>query len=293
MADPAELAQGRYRIDGARHIIPRQSRCKEITYLRKMGEAEEQLVASWRAEERAQPEGWDFSDLADRMTESPEPWDLVAIYRTALAGATSVLDMGTGGGEFLRSFGDALPPDTTATEGWPPNVAVAREALAPLAVEVFEYTAPDEDVDSVDMPFSSNRFDLVLNRHESFSPRELARVLVEKGQFITQQVGGDEAHELKAWLGHHDELPHVNLAAMRRKLETVGFHVVEGAEHVGAYEFQDVAALVAYLQLVPWETPDDFTVDRYADRLLALHREAAGGPVQLTRKRFWLRAVRQ
>ena len=258
-----------------------------------MGKTEDELLASWRAEERPQPEGWDFSSLADRMTESQVPWDLAAIYRTALADARSVLDMGTGGGEFLRSFGDALPPDTTATEGWLPNLAAAREALAPLAVEVFEYTAPDEDVDSVEMPFPNHRFDRVLNRHESFSPRELARVLVEKGQFITQQVGGDEAHELESWLGHHRELPHVNLATMRRKLEAAGFQVVEGAEHEGAYEFRDVAALVAYLHLVPWETPDDFTVDRYADQLLALHRETTGGPVRLTRKRFWLRAVRQ
>ena len=258
-----------------------------------MRKTEEQLVAAWRDEERPQPHGWDFADLADRMTESQVPWNLSAAYRVALADARGVLDMGTSGGEFLRSFEDALPPDTTATEGWHPNVAFAREALAPLAVEVFEYTAPDEDVGSVDMPFSDNRFDLVLNRHESFSPRELARVLVEKGQFITQQVGGDEAHELETWLGHHDELPHVNLVTMRRNLETAGFQVVEGAEHEGAYKFRDVAALVAYLQLVPWETPDDFTVDRYADQLLALHRETAGGPVQLTRKRFWLRAVRQ
>ena len=46
--------------------------------------------------------------------------------------------------------------------------------------------------------------------------------------------------------------------------------VLDAAEHVGAYTFRDVAALLAYLRLVPWETPDDFTVDRYAERLLAL-----------------------
>ena len=32
-----------------------------------------------------------------------------------------------------------------------------------------------------------------------------------------------------------------------------------------AYRFGDVAALVAYLRLVPWDAPDDFTVDRYGD----------------------------
>lgn len=258
-----------------------------------MRAGEDLLVASWRAEEQPQPQGWDFASLADRMTESRVPWDLEAIYRTALASATRVLDMGTGGGELLTSFADALPPDTTATEGWPPNLEVARRALSPLGIQVVGYGAPDEDVDATTMPFPDDRFDLVLNRHESFSPRELARVLVKGGHLVTQQVGGDEAHELEAWLGHHDELPHVNLTTMRRDVEAAGFRVVEGDEHVGTYEFRDVAALVAYLQLVPWETPDDFTVDRYADRLLAIHRETAGGPVRLTRKRFWMRAVRQ
>lgn len=258
-----------------------------------MREEEERLVETWRAQERPQPQGWDFSDLADRMTESRVPWDLGAIWRTALAGATRVLDMGTGGGELLASFADALPPDTAATEGWAPNLPVARKTLSPLGIRVVEYAAPDDDVDAAVMPFSDGRFDLVLNRHESFSPRELSRVVAGGGQFVTQQVGGDEAHELGAWFGRHDELPHVNLGTMRRELEAAGFRVVDGDEHVGAYEFRDVAALVAYLQLVPWETPDDFTVDRYADRLMAIHRETDGGSVRLTRKRFWLRAVRR
>lgn len=253
---------------------------------------EDQLVESWRVEERPQPEGWDFSDLADRMTESEVPWDLAAVYRQALGSATRVLDMGTGGGEWLKTFADVLPADTTATEGWPANLEVARTALAPWGIDVVDYGAPDEDVDAIEMPFPDGRFDLVLNRHESFSPWELARVVAPGGEFVTQQVGGDEAHELEAWLGQHDEMPHINLTPLQAELEDAGFRVVERGEHVGWYEFQDVAALVAYLQLVPWETPEDFTVDRYAERLLAVHRETSGGPVRLTRKRFWMRAVR-
>lgn len=257
-----------------------------------MRAGDEDLLERWRAEERPQPEGWDFGALANRMSESTEPWDLAGAYRDALDGAQRVLDMGTGGGEFLLRFADLLPPDTIATEGWPPNVPVAREALARVGVEVVEYGAPDHDVAAVRMPFPDGRFDLVLNRHESFSPRELARVIEPGGHFVTQQVGGDECHELHDWLGSHPELPHVNLASFVADLEAAGFRVVEADEHVGHYEFADVAALLAYLQLVPWEKPDDFSVERYADRLLALHDSVRGGPVRLTRKRFWLRAER-
>lgn len=43
---------------------------------------------------------------------------------------------------------------------------------------------------------------------------------------------------------------------------------------------------------VPWETPTDFSVARYADRLLALHEATGEGPLTLTRTRFRIGAVR-
>lgn len=113
----------------------------------------ERLLDLWRREEAPQPTGWDFSALDGRMNTDSPPWDLDAEYRQALAGAQRALDMGTGGGEHLLRFADALPADTTATEGWPPNVPVAREALAHLGIPVVEFGAPDHDPDSTTMPF--------------------------------------------------------------------------------------------------------------------------------------------
>lgn len=252
----------------------------------------EQLIVAWQAEERPQPQGWDFSNLKSRMTESTEPWHLEGEYRTALRRASRVLDMGTGGGEYLMSFAGLLPADTVATEGWPPNVAAARDCLATHGIEVVEYGAPDEDVNAVSMPFDDRRFDLVLNRHESYSPREVFRVLEHGGVFLTQQVGGDECGELAEWFGSHYEFPQVNFTTFRDQLQEEGFRVLNGEEHIGAYTFHDVGALIAYLQLVPWETPDDFTVADYADQLLRLHEATGGGSLALTRKRFWIKAQR-
>ncbi|NHN55872.1 class I SAM-dependent methyltransferase [Calidifontibacter sp. DB0510] len=254
--------------------------------------SDDALLAAWRAEERAQPEGWDFSSLAGRMRESREPWDLESFYREALASAQHVLDMGTGGGEYLTRFVDHLPNDTTATEGWPPNLPVAQRHLGDLGIPVVEYGAPDNDVDAVSMPFPDDRFDLVLNRHESFSPRELARVIAPGGTFLTQQVGGRDTADLLEFLGRPLPFPQVSFMAFSTDLAAAGFEIIDGADDVGWYEFDDVAALVAFLQLATWPPPAEFSVDRYADRLLALHARTGGRPFRVERNRFWLKGVR-
>src|ERR1051325_259171 len=81
--------------------------------------------------------GWNFSYLKGRMEEklTSLPWDYEATVRTELLNAKGLLDMGTGSGEFLASL-SPLPPDTCATEGWAPNIAIARQRLAPLGVTV-------------------------------------------------------------------------------------------------------------------------------------------------------------
>lgn len=252
------------------------------------------LLTSWRAEERSQPDGWDFSSLNGRMTESSEPWDFAAIYRDNLRDRDHVLDIGTGGGEYLLRFADLLPVDTVATEGWSQNVPVARANLAAYRIQVVEYAAPEDEPDSVRMPFADDRFDLVLNRHESYSALELARVIEPGGTFVTQQVASDECGELDEIFGDaRPRPPDVRLDSARAALEAAGFEVTESAETRGEYVFDDVASLIAYWQLVSWETPDDFSVDNYAHTLLDLHRRTSGGPVRLTRKRFWLKAVRR
>lgn len=261
---------------------------------------DEELIGRWRAEEREQPSGWSFADLEGRMTTEATPWDFAATCATALRAAQRVLDMGTGGGETLLALrdralaeGGPLPASITATEGWPANVPVARAALAPHGIDVVAFGQPDDDPAPAPMPFGDGTFDLVLDRHESYHPVEVARVLAPGGTFLTQQVGGDELGELRDLLGHEPAAPHVRYAPFRQALLDAGLEVTDGAEHVGRYTFVDVAALVAYLQRVPWQVPEDFTVDRYADRLLELHRRTGGGPVALTMTRFWLRARRR
>lgn len=211
--------------------------------------------------------GWDFGYISDtgRMVESPLPWSYASLVVRYLAAARSLLDMGTGGGEFL-SLMRPLPDYTAATEGYPPNFPIARERLAPLGIEV--HTVEDD----ASLPFPDNSFDLVINRHESYAVSEVERILKPGGHFITQQVGGDNDNELNRLLGApaNDEYAHWNLAYAVNEFTGSDLEVIWRAESEVPTRFYDIGAVVYYLQAVPWQIPD-FSVDAYRDHLRHLH----------------------
>lgn len=109
--------------------------------------------------------GWDFSFLRGRWQEDDLPWDYGALVRAHLQTVGTLLDMGTGGGEFFASLAP-LPAFSAATEAWPPNIPVARARLEPLGVQIHTI---DES---------------------GYLPAEVFRIVKPGGRFLTQQVGG-------------------------------------------------------------------------------------------------------
>lgn len=238
--------------------------------------------------EKTDFEGWDFGVLADRLTEDDPSWDYPALVRTALPSSTSLLDMGTGGGELLSTL-RPLPDTVVATEAHPPNVPVARRRLEPLGVRV---VAIDED-ESVPLPFDDAAFDLVINRHESFLPQEIHRILRPGGVFITQQVGGKDLMELNTELAA-PPLDYTDWSAeqARRQLENVGLEITDQREEFPAGHFTDIGAVILYLRMVPWQIPDYRPAD-YRDRMRGLHdRITTNGPLVVHHHRFLLVARR-
>ena len=109
-------------------------------------------------------EGWDFSWFDGRATEERPPWGYARLLGERMAGASAALDIETGGGEVLASVASvatvARPPALlVATEGWWPNVEVARSRLRPLGAHVVAVA------DSPTLPFVDASFDLVVSRH--------------------------------------------------------------------------------------------------------------------------------
>ena len=225
-------------------------------------------IERWKAEERiAHIHGWDFSHIAGRYTEEDDlPWDYREVILRYLRPEMKILDIDTGGGEFLLSLGHPHG-NTAATENYPPNVELCREVLLPLGVDF-------RPADGGGMlPFDDGSFDLVLNRHGDFNAGEINRVLKPGGVFITQQVGAENDRELVELLCGETELPFPEqyLDITERKFRDAGFEILEAQECFRPIRFFDVGALVWFARIIQWEFPS-FSVDACLDRLLNAQR---------------------
>lgn len=211
-------------------------------------------------------EGWDFSAFDGRMESAPLPWDYRGIVLHYLRPEHRLLDMGTGGGEFLLGLGHTHRL-TAVTEGYPPNLSLCQEKLRPLGIDV----KPVADDNALD--FQDGAFDLIINRHEDLSAREVYRCLKPGGLFITQQVGGGNNHDLALRLipDCAPSAPEHTLENNARLLEEAGFEIVRREKAYPYVRFFDIAALVRFARIIEWEFPG-FSVDICFDQLIELQK---------------------
>ena len=207
--------------------------------------------------------GWDFSYLDGKMEESPLPWNYRNIITEYMKTSSCMLDMGTGGGEFLDSL-EELPKLIYATEGYAPNIPIAQNRLKHKNIEV-------KAIDETNiLPFDNASFDVVINRHEEYIVDEVKRVLKENGYFVTQQVGGMNNIDINSTLGAIP--PHYYNWCLLKTIEDLtnaGFKIVISDETIGYSRFYDIGSIVYYLKCIPWQI-DDFSVEKYFDRLYLL-----------------------
>lgn len=249
-----------------------------------------ELIKRWKAEEEiAHIHGWDFSHIEGRyMEEDDLPWDYREEILRYLKPEMRILDIDTGGGEFLLSLNHPYK-NTAATENYPPNVDLCRETLLPLGVDF-------RAVDGKGMlPFDDASFDMVINRHGDFNPSEIYRVLKPGGLFITQQVGAENDRELVELLCGQTDLPFPDqyLKITMDRFSQTGFENLDGQECFQPIRFYDVGALVWFARIIEWEFPD-FSVGTHLDNLLNAQRVLEEqGSINASIHRFLLLAQKQ
>ncbi len=247
------------------------------------------LTAVWMEEERiAHIHGWDFSHLDGRYEEETDlPWDYRERILHDLKPQMQLLDIDTGGGEFLLSLNHPYE-NTAAAEGYPPNVALCRQTLLPLGIDFREGSGSK-------LPYSDARFDMVINRHGDLDAEEIWRVLKPGGVFITQQVGAENDRELVALLCGEMEMPYPEqyLATVSRKFRQAGFAILEEAEAFRPIRFYDVGALVWFARIIQWEFPG-FSVEKNLPHLLRAQKILEeNGCIQGRIHRFFLAAQKK
>ena len=225
-------------------------------------------IKRWKAEEEiAHVHGWDFSHIDGRHFEDTDfPWDYRQVIGEYLRADMKLLDIDTGGGEFLLSLGHPHE-NTAATENYPPNVQLCRETLLPLGIDFRQADGNGQ------LPYPDESFHMVIDRHGDFNPGEIYRVLKPGGVLVMQQVGAENDRELVELLCGDVTMPFPEQYADKAAdaFRRVGFSILRQEECFRPIRFYDVGALVWFARIIQWEFPD-FSVDTHLDKLLKAQR---------------------
>ena len=226
------------------------------------------MLELWQQEEARTFSGWDFSYLEGRVVHETLPWDYDALVGQNLKKEDHLLDIGTGGGEYLLTLEHPYE-NTHVTEAYPPNIELCKERLGNLGIDVRAV-----DVDGW-LPFEDHSMDIIINRHEYFRVEEVARVLKPGGIFITQQVGSWNNWSLSQRLvsdtssrGPSGNVFELTVEAMK----AIGFQIGMEQEFYPELKFLDIGALVYFAKIIQWEFPG-FTVEGCQDQLFELQEE--------------------
>jgi SAM-dependent methyltransferase len=213
-------------------------------------------------------DGWDFSWLDGRATEERPSWGYQRLMSQRLATASAGLDIDTGGGEVLAGA-ESFPPTMVATESWPPNAALATTLLHPRGVVLVATR------DEPGLPFADEAFDLVTSRHATVVRwAEIFRVLRPGGSYLAQQIGPATMRELfEFFLGPQPaKWAELQPDTQADRAQAAGLQVVQMRMERLRAEFFDVGAVIYFLRKVIWTVPD-FSVERYRERLRAMHEQ--------------------
>jgi ubiquinone/menaquinone biosynthesis C-methylase UbiE len=143
--------------------------------------------------------GWDFSKVKS-LSEGVK-WNFYDEVIQSCKKTDILLDIGTGGGEALLSIADSA----LLLIGIDLSTGMIETALNNLK----QSNKPNIrflQMDAEKLNFPDNFFNVVSCRHSGFSAKEIAKVLVNDGVFLTQQVSENDKLNLKEAFGRGQAL---------------------------------------------------------------------------------------
>ncbi|NEN86902.1 class I SAM-dependent methyltransferase [Paenibacillus elgii] len=143
--------------------------------------------------------GWDFSNV--KCISEGIKWDFYSEVTKACKKSDLLLDIGTGGGEAILTIAEAalllvgIDQSTGMIETATNNLANSGRANVRFL-----------QMDAQELLFPENFFNIVSCRHSVFYAKEIAKVLVKEGIFLTQQVSENDKLNIKEAFGRGQAL---------------------------------------------------------------------------------------
>ncbi|WP_223632677.1 class I SAM-dependent methyltransferase [Planococcus sp. 4-30] len=191
--------------------------------------------------------GWDFSQL--QVSVNGTGWQFNDEVIKRCNKTKILLDIGTGGGENLL----ALAPTVLLAVGIDSSngmIDSAKENLKKMKLANLRFVK----MDSENLFFPPDFFDVVTSRHAPFDSNEVARVLKSGGVFLTQQVSEDDKLNIKNTFGRGQSFGDADGALKRKymkELKAAGFSVVQAFDYDAKEYYQRPEDLLFLLQHTP------------------------------------------
>lgn len=141
---------------------------------------------------------WDFSTIKCEEVILEDEFDFFDWVKKYVKEDSTVLDLGTGGGEKLLEYF----PKAKEIIG----IDFSSEMIKTANENLKKSLRKNENIKFVNMDsnvleFEDSKFDVVVARHTVINPKEIKRVLKESGILIIEGVAKDDSKELKEYVG--------------------------------------------------------------------------------------------
>ncbi|WP_262338160.1 SAM-dependent methyltransferase [Lactiplantibacillus plantarum] len=214
----------------------------------------------WHQEEQYGITGWDFSHLDGRWQNELLPWNYRKLVLSYLKSDMQLLDMGTGGGELLKTFHHASNR-TQVTEAWQPNNNLLKHAIAKQGIKVHALSAKYEDA----LPVKNDSLNMITNSHAAFNPKLIKDKLKTGGYFISQQVGALNNYSLSRFFDsdYVPAYPDNTLLKIVADFQNLGFEILLAKEAQPSMTFLILGPLFITLQLFLGSFPISVLITAY------------------------------
>ncbi|MBO8172811.1 MAG: class I SAM-dependent methyltransferase [Bacillaceae bacterium] len=191
--------------------------------------------------------GWDFSKV--KCISEGTKWDFYREVTKICKKSDILLDVGTGGGEAILSIAESalLLVGIDQSTGM---IETATRNSAKSGISNVRFLK----MDAKNLEFPDDFFNVVSCRHSEFFAKEIARVLIKGGTFLTQQVSENDKSNIKEAFGRGQAFgtkPGTLKHQYITELSEAGFYDIQSFEFNVIEYYQTAEDLIFLLKHTP------------------------------------------